>query len=151
MEVFAVTAPWLDPVKHRDWWEPVDSPVRVTVVWDERWHLRRSLKDRRWVARVWTLENASASIHVDFFELFEGEPGFNTTSPVKALHLFTSCRFADKDEAEEWGKAACERLCDMRRTAAEQRGLREKETILVWRCDEGMVSAWERDPERSRR
>lgn len=146
-----MTHPWLDPVKHRDWWEPVDSPVRVTVVFDEAWRLLPGKRDRRWVATVWSLEDAVLGHPTEFFELEEWEPGWNTTSNVQCLYLFASCRFAEKAEAAEWAEAACLRLCAMRRSAEAHRDLRATETVMVWSCDNGVVKRWEQKPEASRR
>lgn len=141
---------WRDPVKHSDFWCHPDSPIRVTVKWDEGWRFWPEQRRWRWVAKVWTREHASIYTDAEFFRLEEWEAGFNTTSPVVALHLFTSCRFATKDEAVEWGKAASDRLCGMRRDAEAQRDLRHAETVMVMACDEGVVKSWEKQPEPSR-
>lgn len=146
-----MTRPWLDPVKHRDWWQPVDSPVRVTVTFDEAWRLLPGKRDRRWVATVWTLEDSMLGHPCELFELEAGERGFDATERrLEWLYLFTSCRHAEKDEAAEWAEVVCQRLCASRRSAEAHRDLRATETVMVWSCDNGVVKRWEQKPERSR-
>lgn len=150
MGCVAVSDPWRDPVRWRDWWCDPGSPVRVTVRFDEAWHLLPGQRDRRWVATVWSREDNRLGHPTEFFELESWEPGFNSTSPVRCLYLFASYRFAEKGDAVAWGIAACERLCEYRQKAQAAKN-DDLETVLVWSCeDRKVVEEWARPVERSR-